>query len=140
MENLRLELRRELTGETPDRAVVDGLIVFGDGMHQTNDAMLYCLWADTGRPVWQLPVPGRLVHLEGSPTIDGGRVYIGGGEAGILCVDLKRMTLDGKDMNLAAARALIDKRWAEMAARYGLDGGVTRASGGTTAGGILWTE
>ncbi len=26
LENLRLELRRELTGETPDRAVVDGLI------------------------------------------------------------------------------------------------------------------
>ena len=102
-------------------AVADGLIVFGDGMHQTSGAMLYCLWADSGRPVWQLPLPGRLVHLEGAPTIDGGRVYTGGGEAGILCVDLKRMTLDGKDISLAAVRALIDKRWAEMAARYERD-------------------
>ena len=102
-------------------AVADGLIVFGDGMHQTHGAVLYCLWADTGRPAWQLSVPGQLVHIEGSPTIDGGRVYIGGGEAGIICVELKRMTLAGKSVSLAEARAIIDKSWADMTARYKRD-------------------
>ena len=47
-------------------AVVDGLVVFGDGMHQTDGATLYCLRADTGRPVWQYELPGKLVHLEGA--------------------------------------------------------------------------
>ena len=71
-------------------AVADGLVVFGDGMHQTDDAVLYCLQAQSGCPLWQLAVPGKLVHLEASPTIDKGRVYIGGGDAGVLCVALKR--------------------------------------------------
>ena len=44
----------------------------------------------TGLPLWQLPVPGNLVHLEGSPTVVGGKVYIGGGAAGVLCVDLDK--------------------------------------------------
>ena len=69
-------------------ALAEGRLVFGDGMHQTDGAVLHCLTADNGLALWQLPVPGKLVHLEGSPTIAGGRVYIGGGNAGVLCVDL----------------------------------------------------
>jgi len=99
-------------------AVADGLIVFGDGMHQTDDAWLYCLQADSGRPVWQLPVPGRLVHVEASPTIDKARVYAGGGDAGIFCVALDRVTLDGKEHDLATVKALVEKRWAELIAKY----------------------
>jgi outer membrane protein assembly factor BamB len=99
-------------------AVWRGLVIFGDGMHQTHGATLYCLSASTGRPLWQLPVPGKLVHLEGAPTIHNDRAYIGAGEGGVLCVDLKRLTLDGKDMDLPAAMALIEARWAQLTAKY----------------------
>src|SRR5262245_17513700 len=50
-------------------AVADGKLVFGDGMHQTSGATLHCLRLDKAMPLWQLPVPGELVHLEGSPTV-----------------------------------------------------------------------
>ena len=99
-------------------AVADGLIVFGDGMHQTDGAVLYALRAETGRPVWQLPLPGKLVHLECPPTIDKGRVYIGGGEAGVICVDLKRATLDGQELDIPAIQRILDQRWKELSARY----------------------
>jgi len=99
-------------------ALVDGLAVFGDGMHQTDSAILYCIRADTGRAVWQYAVPGHLVHMEGSPTIANGRVFIGGGDAGVLCVALKQVRLDGRDLSFAALGALLEKRWGELAARY----------------------
>jgi outer membrane protein assembly factor BamB len=102
-------------------AVVDGLVVFGDGMHQTDGATLYCLRADTGRPVWQYELPGKLVHLEGAPTIDAGRVFIGGGDAGVVCVDPKSMTLDGKPVDLAGVQKLMDERWAALQAQYEKD-------------------
>ncbi len=99
-------------------AVSEGLVVFGDGMHQTDGAILYALRAENGRPLWQLPLPGKLVHLECPPTIDKGRVYIGGGEAGVVCVDLKRATLDGREMDIPAIQELIAQRWKELSARF----------------------
>lgn len=99
-------------------AVVGNLAVFGDGMHQTDDALLYCVRTDTGLPVWQYAVPGKLVHLEGSPTIDKGRVHIGGGAAGVLCLDMKRVTLDGKEHDLADVVPLISERWSQLHAAY----------------------
>jgi outer membrane protein assembly factor BamB len=102
-------------------AVVDGLLVFGDGMHQTDSATLYCMTADKGLPIWQLPLPGKLIHLEGSPTVDKGRVFIGGGDAGVLGVDLKRTVLGGKEMDLAAARDVVEKTWAALVAKYEKD-------------------
>jgi outer membrane protein assembly factor BamB len=99
-------------------AVVDGKLVFGDGMHQTDGATLHCLRADTGLPLWQLPVPGTLVHLEGSPTVEKGRVYLGGGAAGVLCVDMNRVTLEGKEMDLAAIQKVLDAKWAELMKKY----------------------
>ena len=99
-------------------AVSEGIVVFGDGMHQTDGATLYALKVDTGRPLWQLPLPGALVHLECPPTIDKGRVYIGGGEAGLLCVDLKRATLDGQELDIQAIQKLLEQRWKELVARY----------------------
>jgi len=99
-------------------AVADGKLVFGDGMHQTDGATLHCLRAEKGLPLWQLPVPGKLVHLEGSPTVADGRVYVGGGAAGVICVDLNRVTLDGKEMDLATIQKTLEKRWAELLAKY----------------------
>lgn len=99
-------------------AILGDKLVFGDGMHQTNGALLHCLTARDGRPVWQLPVPGNLVHLEGSPTIVGGKVYLGGGAAGVLCVDIERVTLDGKEMKLPEVRKLLDAKWKQLQAKY----------------------
>jgi outer membrane protein assembly factor BamB len=98
-----------------------GVMVFGDGMHQTDGAILHCLTAATGMPLWQYPVPGRLVHLEGSPTVHDGKVYIGGGAAGVFCVELNRATLDKKELDLDAIRKLVDQRWKELVAAYEKD-------------------
>ncbi len=99
-------------------AVAQGLVVFGDGMHQTDNAILYCFRRDTGRCVWQLPAPGKLVHIEGAPTISGGRVYVGGGDAGVLCVDLDQARLGERDYTLGQIDELLEKRWKELLAQY----------------------
>ena len=99
-------------------AVAGQLLVFGDGMHQTDGAVLHGLRLDTGLPLWQLPVPGQLVHLEGAPTIAGNRIYIGGGNAGVLCVDPARLELDGKEVDAAAAQTILDQRWKELQVKY----------------------
>jgi len=98
-------------------ALADGKLVFGDGMHQTDGAVLHCL-EKGGLPLWQLPVPGTLVHLEGSPTVAGGSVYIGGGAAGAFSVSLDRVTLDGKEQDLAAVQKALDAKWKELQAKY----------------------
>lgn len=102
-------------------ALAGGKLVFGDGMHQTDGAVLRCLEANTGHPLWQLPVDGKLVHLEGSPTIADGRVYLGGGNAGVLCVDPERVTLDGKELGLDAIRAVREAKRKELAAQFEVD-------------------
>ena len=104
------------TVSTP--AVADGKLIFGDGMHQTDGAILHCLRADKGQAFWQLAVPGTLVHLEGSPTVVEGKVYLGGGDAGVICVDLNRLTLDGKEQPAAAIQKLLDAKWSELQAIY----------------------
>ena len=107
------------TVSTP--AVADGKLIFGDGMHQTDGAILHCLQADKGQAFWQLGVPGTLVHLEGSPTILDGRVYLGGGDAGVLCIDLNRLTLDGKEQTADAIEKIRKAKWAELQAKYQKD-------------------
>ncbi|HVV99247.1 MAG TPA: PQQ-binding-like beta-propeller repeat protein [Planctomycetaceae bacterium] len=99
-------------------ALVSNRLIFGDGMHQTDGAVLHCVTADTGLLLWQLPVPGRLVHLEGAATVVDGRVYLGGGNAGVMCVDSTRATLDGKEQPLEAIQAVLSKKWEELQAKY----------------------
>jgi outer membrane protein assembly factor BamB len=99
-------------------AISDGKLVFGDGMHQTDGATLHCLKLDKGLPLWGLPVPGTLVHLEGSATVADGKVYLGGGAAGVLCVDLNRATLDGKELALDEVQKVVERKWAELQAKY----------------------
>jgi outer membrane protein assembly factor BamB len=101
--------------------MVNGRLVFGDGMHQTDNATLYCLQHKDGLPLWQLYVPGKLVHLEGSPTIAGGKVYIGGGSAGVLCVDMNRLTLEGKERTPEEIEKIIAQRWKDLMAKYELE-------------------
>ncbi len=102
-------------------ALHDGKLIFGDGMHQTDGAILHCLRADKGRMAWQYPIPGNLVHLEGSPTVSEGRVYLGGGAAGVICVDLKRIRLNDQEMEAAAIEKLLDAKWADLQAKYEAD-------------------
>ncbi len=99
-------------------AFADGKLILGEGMHQTDDATLYCLQADTGRALWQLAVPGTLVHLEGGPTVADGKVYMGGGAAGAFCVDLNKVTLNGKEMDVAGVPKILDGKWAELQKKY----------------------
>jgi outer membrane protein assembly factor BamB len=99
-------------------ALVDGKLIFGDGMHQTNGASLYCLDMAKGTMQWRLDVRGTLVHLEGAPTVARGKVYVGGGAAGVLCVDPSRLTLDGKEMPPAAISKLIENKRAELQKKY----------------------
>lgn len=98
-----------------------GKIVFGDGMHQNHGAALHCLDVASGLPLWQHPVPGELVHLEGSPNVDKNRAYIGGGAAGVLCVDIEKVTLEGKPIDLASVQKVIAKRWQELEAKYKIE-------------------
>jgi outer membrane protein assembly factor BamB len=99
-------------------ALSSGKLVFGDGMHQTDGAILHCVDAAAGLPIWELVVPGKLVHVEGAPTIYEEKVYIGGGNAGVLCVDLNRVTLDGKEQELSAVRKLLEAKWKELVDAY----------------------
>jgi outer membrane protein assembly factor BamB len=102
-------------------AVVGDKLILGDGMHQTDGAVLHCLRLDGGMALWQLPVPGKLVHLEGSPTVANGQVFIGGGAAGVLCVYLDRVVLEGQERSLADVQKTLDLKWKELLAKYETD-------------------
>ena len=99
----------------------DGYLVFGDGMHQPAGATLHGMTIDSGLPVWDVPVPGKLVHLEGSPTILGNRVYLGGGAAGAFCVELDRAKLDGKVIDLPGLQKAMKERWQALLEAYQKD-------------------
>lgn len=94
-----------------------GDLIFGDGMHQTDGAVLRCVASD-GQPIWQMTVPGELVHIEGAATVSEGRVYIGAGHAGVFCVDPSVLIIDGKEMSRAAALANIAEQWKRLHAKY----------------------
>jgi outer membrane protein assembly factor BamB len=99
-------------------ALAGGKLIFGDGMHQTNGASLYCLEQETGAMSWQHKAEGTLVHLEGSPTVADGKVYVGGGAAGVLCLDPGRLAIDGKVMTTKEIAKLVETRRAELQRKY----------------------
>lgn len=99
-------------------AIVGEYLVFGDGMHTTDGGHLHALRTTDGLPLWQLSVPGNLVHLEGSPTIAGQRVYVGGGAAGVMCVDPEHLTLNGKKLSLAELQQILDHHWKDLHEKY----------------------
>ena len=99
-------------------AVVGDKLIFGDGMHQTDGAILHCLQPGH-RPAAvaiararQAGPPGRLADRRGRQGL------LGGGAAGVLCVDLNRVTLEGKEMDLPAIQKILDQKWAELQAKY----------------------
>jgi outer membrane protein assembly factor BamB len=99
-------------------AVLGSSMVFGDGMHQTSGATLYCLDGAAGLPLWRHDVPGDLVHLESSPTIVDGVAFIGGGNAGVFAVQADRATLDGKTLELPALKKAVEAGWVALKKKY----------------------
>lgn len=99
-------------------AVADGKIILGEGMHQTDGAGLLCFRVSDGRLLWRLQVNGNLVHMEGSPTVAGGKVYVGSGSGGVFCVDVARVSLEGKEVTLAEAETKLDAKWKDLSDKY----------------------
>jgi outer membrane protein assembly factor BamB len=99
-------------------AVFDGKIILGGGMHDSPGAALFCFPADGGRLLWELELSGPLMHMEASPAVANGRVYTGGGSAGVLCLDLNTVTLDGKELTTKDVPALQERQWQKLQARY----------------------
>jgi len=99
-------------------AVVGDYLVFGDGMHQDSGGVLHCINVKSSKPLWQLAMPGNLIHLEGAPVVAGGKVYIGGGAAGILCLQMEKAALEGKEYDLPAIAKMQETKWKQLVANY----------------------
>ncbi|MCS7270668.1 MAG: PQQ-like beta-propeller repeat protein [Gemmataceae bacterium] len=102
-------------------ALAGDYLLFGDGMHQDAGGVFHCLEARTGLPLWQLPLPGDLIHLEGAPLVLGRRAYIGAGNAGVLAVQWDTALLDGREHDLPTVRQRQQQRWKELQERYEQD-------------------
>lgn len=102
-------------------ALAADVLYFGEGMHQTDGSSLHAMRASDGRPIWRLDVPGELVHIEATPAVADGRVYIGTGNGGVLCVDLQKVTLEGKELTIAEAAAAVDAKWKALSDAYEAD-------------------
>jgi outer membrane protein assembly factor BamB len=97
------------------------LLIFGDGFHTDEGSSLRCVRGADGFPLWQFSVEGKLVHFEGTPTVADRKLYTGGGNAGVLCLDPNRVTLEGKEQDLASAQVGLERRWKELLSRYEID-------------------
>jgi outer membrane protein assembly factor BamB len=95
-----------------------GTVIFGDGMHQTDGALLRGVDSATGRLLWQHSVPGTLVHMEGAAVIADGKVYIGAGHGGVLCLDPSKLSLAGKEQSAEAIRKELDAQWQKLVDKY----------------------
>ena len=64
-------------------------LVCGEGLHETRDARVVCLDIrpeKKGAVVWTFETKN---HVECTPAVYNGRVYVGAGDDGIYCLDLK---------------------------------------------------
>jgi outer membrane protein assembly factor BamB len=62
-------------------------LVCGEGLHDTRDARVVCLdLRDEGKVVWTFRTNN---HVECTPVVANGRVYVGAGDDGFYCLDLK---------------------------------------------------
>jgi outer membrane protein assembly factor BamB len=104
-------------------AVVNGKVIIGDGMHQNSSPTIYCFSADKGVTLWQYSLPGDLIHIEGTPTILGDKVYFAAGDAGVVCLDAAKVsvTIDGQTLEGDAATAAIQKQWKALQEKYQQD-------------------
>ncbi|MBI5722575.1 MAG: PQQ-binding-like beta-propeller repeat protein [Planctomycetes bacterium] len=67
--------------------VVSGdYVVCGEGLHKTQAARIICLRRTTGQIVWMFRTNH---HVECTPAVSEGRVYVGAGDDGIYCLALE---------------------------------------------------
>jgi outer membrane protein assembly factor BamB len=66
------------------------MLIIGDGVPGDEGASLRGVRASDGLLLWELPIPGKRVHFAGTPTIADAKLYVGGGNAGVLCIDLSQ--------------------------------------------------
>jgi outer membrane protein assembly factor BamB len=64
--------------------IADGKLYIGEGFHDDKKCKVYCVDADSGEKVWHYETDGQ---TESSPAVSGGKVYIGAGNEGVLCLD-----------------------------------------------------
>jgi len=67
-------------------AVSGDYVVCGEGLHVTTDARVVCLDRRTGKAVWEFRTAS---HVESSPCVYQGRVYVGAGDDGYYCFALE---------------------------------------------------
>jgi outer membrane protein assembly factor BamB len=58
------------------------------------------------------------MHMESAPTVSNGRVYTGGGAVGVLCLDLKMVVLNGKELAPKDVAPLQAEQWKKLQAEY----------------------
>ena len=61
-----------------------GRLFIGEGMHGDFDCKLYCLDAANGHKLWEFQASS---HIESSPIVANGKVYVGAGDDGLYCLD-----------------------------------------------------
>ena len=71
-------------------AIHGDVLVCGEGLHETDDARVVCLdireGPEAGRVRWSYRTAS---HVECTPVISGGRVYVGAGDDGYYCFELE---------------------------------------------------
>jgi outer membrane protein assembly factor BamB len=89
-------------------AIVDGLAVFGEGLHEDVKTRLRCLDLNDpkARVLWELEVPS---HVESGPAIVGGRVIVGAGDEGVICVDLNRVAVGADVVDARSVKPSTDE-------------------------------
>lgn len=113
--------RPYLKGQVPGPpGAAVGQVIFGDGTDHQERATLYCLRDGDGLPLWQLSLTGKLRRFQGTPAIAGRKVYVGGGSAGILCLNPHLVRWEGKDHDLGFLQNTLETRWRELKAKHPL--------------------
>jgi outer membrane protein assembly factor BamB len=87
-------------------------------MHQNSGATLYAASAASGTLLWRHIIPGELVHMEGGPTVAGGKLYVGAGHGGVICLDVARLSINGKEAPADEIRTQLETAWKKLQAAY----------------------
>lgn len=62
----------------------EGMVYVGEGFHDDKECKVYCLDAETGIKMWEHKTGSQ---TESSPIVRGGKVFVGAGNDGFLCLD-----------------------------------------------------
>lgn len=75
----------DFRGTFSSPVVKDGVLICGEGLHTVRDARVTCLDL-SGRRLWELRTGS---HVESTACIADGRAFIGAGDDGFYCIDIK---------------------------------------------------